>query len=256
MNNHRLTAGGENAIRRGAMQRYCNGGTGGSIVAADAPTASMLASRLWGLVNTETLREQSRSATTGSDLFYMLLTTESDVFYSMPVVVRIGSGETESASEPGLTPIQSEAAVSLASAMDSVREVFGLNVSEAAAVLKVTRQTVYQWMKLDDMQQIRAREDRDRLKMLYQAALRWQSLPKLKGRWLHALLPAGNTVLDLLMAAEVNENVLLEAHAALSLSTAKRRQEEGERTGKAIDALADAFGGLGAGRRSVRKDVP
>lgn len=252
MDNHRMTAGHDYAIRHGAMNRYFNDGTGGSIV-ADVSAAYMLAPRLWGLVNTGTLPEQSRSATTGEDLVYMFLTAIPEV-YAAPFILNIESVETDGGHEPAL-PLP-EAAVSPASALDAVRDVFGLNVSETAAVLEVTRQTVYQWTKLDDMQQIRAHNDRNRIKMLYRAAKRWQNLPRLKGRWLYALLPAGNTVLDLLRAPVVDEKALLEAHAALTVSTAKLRQEEGERTGKAIEALAGAFGGLGRGRLQARRGTP
>ncbi|MFN2312703.1 MAG: helix-turn-helix domain-containing protein, partial [Spirochaetia bacterium] len=95
--------------------------------------------------------------------------------------------------------------------LDWVRAVFGLNISETAEVFGITRQTAYQWLKLTDMEQVRSRENRDRIKLLYGAAQSWQSHPPLKGRWLHALLPAGNTVLDLLKDPQLDLDAL---HAA------------------------------------------
>ena len=125
-----------------------------------------------------------------------------------------------------------------------------LNISETAEVFGVTRQTAYQWMKLTDMEQVRSHENRDRIKQLYRAAQSWQNHPPLKGRWLHALLPAGNTVLDLLKDPQLNLDALHAAYEALAASTADRRREEGERATQAASALAGAFAGLGAGRKA------
>jgi hypothetical protein len=146
--------------------------------------------------------------------------------------------------------LQAHVALSPASILDRVRAVFGLNISEAAEVFRITRQTAYQWMKLTDMEQVRAHENRDRLKQLFGAAQLWQNLPLLKGRWLYALLPAGNTMLDLLKAPQIDLDALHAAYQALAASTADRRREEGERATKATAALAGAFAGLGAGRKA------
>ena len=138
------------------------------------------------------------------------------------------------------------------SVLDGVRAVFGLNIKETAEVFGITRQTVYQWMKLTDMEQVRAHENRDRLKELYGVAQAWQKLPRLKGRWLYALLPTGNTVLDLLKAPRIDLDALQAACQALAASTPARRREEGERATQAVTALAGAFAGLGAGRKARR----
>ena len=140
--------------------------------------------------------------------------------------------------------------LSPASVLDGVRKVFGLNISETAEVFNITRQTAYQWMKLTDMEQVRAHENRDRLMQLYGAAQSWQNLPLLKGRWLYALLPAGNTLLDLLKTHQIDLDALQAAYQALAANTADRRREEGERATQAATALAGAFAGLGAGRKA------
>jgi len=142
--------------------------------------------------------------------------------------------------------------VSPATVLDSVRDVFGLNISETAEVFGITRQTAYQWLKLTTMEQVRARENRERLKQLYGATQTWKELPLLKGRWLHALLPSGQTVLDLLKAPQVDPDALRSAHKALASCANERRIQEGERTTQAVSAIAAAFAGLGAGRQ-VRK---
>lgn len=143
--------------------------------------------------------------------------------------------------QPSLTKELRSIARSPSLVVDLVRTVFGMNISETAEVFGITRQTVYQWMELTKMDQVRSHENRDRIKQLYGAAQLWQSLPTLKGRWLHSLLPTGNTVLDLLKESLVNLDALQDAHKALLASEADRRHEEGERTTQAVTALADAL---------------
>ena len=65
------------------------------------------------------------------------------------------------------------APVSPADMLESLRRAFSLRVSEAAAVLRVSRPTIYQWSSLYDVSLIRAEADRARLQNLYRIALRW-----------------------------------------------------------------------------------
>lgn len=139
--------------------------------------------------------------------------------------------------------------VSPAAILETVRNAFAMNISEAAEVFGITRQTAYQWMKVTDMDQVRARENRERLKQLYAATQVWKELPPLKGRWLHALLPSGLTVLDLLKAPEVGLNTLRSAHETLAFSAKERRVQEGERATQAVASFVGAFAGLGSGRK-------
>jgi hypothetical protein len=134
--------------------------------------------------------------------------------------------------------------------LDGVRAVFGLNISESAEVFRITRQTAYQWMKLTDMEQVRSHENRDRIKQLYGAVRSWQNQSPLTGRWLHALLPTGNTLLDLLKDPQFDLDALQAAYKALAASTADRRREEGARATQAATVLTGAFAGLGAGRKA------
>lgn len=142
------------------------------------------------------------------------------------------------------------AALTPASVLDVVRTVFGLNISETAEVFGITRQTAYQWMKLTDMEQVRAHENRDRLKQLYCAAQSWQNLSPLKGRWLYALLPSGNTVLDLLRAPQIDLIALQSAYQAVAASTQERRREEGERATRAVQHAGESLSDIGAGRKA------
>lgn len=140
-------------------------------------------------------------------------------------------------------------AASPAAVLEAVRNAFAMNISEAAEVFGITRQTAYQWMKLTDMDQVRARENRERLKQLYAANQVWREMSPLKGRWLHALLPSGQTLLDLLKTPQIDLNTLRSAHAALVSSSNERRVQEGERTTQAVASFVGAFAGLGSGRK-------
>jgi len=238
MQNSQALASRNFAISQGAMRRLYSEGTGSVIdEAMSAPYQGV--PRLWGLLSpaVQSLWE-GHSATTGACL----------------VIIKnsIASPEAPVAREFNFEAAQAPVVLSPASVLDFVRTVFGLNISETADVFGITRQTAYQWMKLTDMEQVRAHENRDRIKQIYRAAQSWQKKPQLKGRWLYALLPAGITVLDLLKAHQVDLDALQSAYQALTSSTTDRRREEGERATQAATALVGAFAGLGAGRK-VRK---
>lgn len=236
MHNSQALASRNNAIRTGAMRRLYREGTGSGFVESLSDPYQGVP-RVWELLSPAApfLRE-GHSATTGVCLVF--------------IKNGIASPAAPAAMAFNIKAGQMSAALSSASVLDRVRAVFGLNISETAEVFGITRQTAYQWMKLTDMDQVRAHENRDRLKQLYGAAQSWQSHPPLKGRWLYALLPAGNTVLDLLKAHQVDLDALQSAYQALSASTADRRREEGARATQAATALAGAFAGLGSGRKA------
>jgi hypothetical protein len=236
MHNSQALANREFAIRQGTMRRHYGEGTG-SVIDEEQSAHFQGVPRVWGLLNLGTLySREGNSATTGVRIVF--------------IKYQIDHAEAPAALEFNLEAAMPSVALSPASILDGVRTVFGLNISETAEVFGITRQTAYQWMKLTDMEQVRAHENRDRLKQLYGAAQSWQNLPPLKGRWLYALLPAGNTVLDLLKAPQVDLDALQSAYQALATSTTERRRKEGERATRAVTALAGAFAGLGAGRKA------
>ncbi len=224
------------AIRQGVMRELYDEGTGSVIDERSAPFQGV--PRMWDLLSSGASYAQTGTATTGACL--LIIQNRSN----LPEVVAVRKFDLEA--------VLPAVVLSPASILDRVRTVFGLNISETAAVFGITRQTAYQWMSFTDMAQVRSRENRDRLKQLFDAAQFWQDQPQLKGSWLHAILPAGNTVLDLLKEHQVNLNALKVAYQALSASMAGRRREEGMRATQAATALVGAFTGLGAGRK-VRK---
>jgi hypothetical protein len=238
MHNSQAQASRDSAIRQGAMRSLYGEGTG-SVFVEEQSDPFQGVPRVWMLLNSATPHSrEGHSATTG----VCIVITKN----------RIDLPEAPAAMASNLEAALPPVAFSPASVLDEVRTVFGLNISEAAEVFGITRQTAYQWMKLTDMEQVRAHENRDRLKQLYGAAQSWQDLPPLKGRWLYALLPTGNTVLDLLKALQIDLDALRAAYQALAASTTERRREEGERATQAATALAGAFAGLGAGRKARR----
>jgi hypothetical protein len=236
MHNSHAQASRDFAIPQGAMRSLYGEGTG-SVFVEEQSDPFQGVPRVWMLLNPATpYSREGHSATTG---VYIVITKN-----------QIDLPEAHEAIEFNLEAALSPVAISPASVLDGVRAVFGLNISETAEVTGITRQTAYQWMKLTDMEQVRAHENRDRIKQIYGAAQSWQSLPPLKGRWLYALLPAGNTVLDLLKAPQIDLDALQTAYQALAASTADRRRKEGARATQAATALAGAFAGLGAGRKA------
>lgn len=236
MHNSQTPDSREFAIRQGAMRRLYGEGTGSVIVEAhSAPSLGIPGD--WDFLLPVAIHSQGLHAATTGALY---------------VIVKNWTAYSE-ASDPlelNLEAARPSVAISPASVLDRVRTVFGLNISETAEVFGITRQTAYQWMNLTSMEQVRAHENRDRLKQLYGVAQSWQSHPPLKGRWLYALLPAGNTVLDLLKATPIDLNALHAAYQALAASTTDRRREEGGHATQAATALASAFAGLGAGRKA------
>lgn len=224
------------AIRQGAMRSLYGEGTG-SVIDEERSDPFQGVPRVWMLLNSATpYSQEGHSATTG----VCIVITKNQIHIP----------EAPAAVQRNLEAAPPPVALSPAAVIDRVRTVFGLNISETAEIFGITRQTVYQWMKLTDMEQVRAHENRDRIKQLYGAAQTWQNLPSLKGRWLYALLPNGNTVLDLLKDPQLDIDALHAAYQALSAGTAERRREEGKRATQAAAALGDAFAGLGAGRKT------
>lgn len=236
MYNSKALACRDFANRQGAMRSLYAEGTG-SVFDEERSDPYQGVPRVWMQLYSATPHSrESHSATTG----ICIVITKNQIH--LP--------EAPAAMEFNLDAALPPVALSPASVLGGVRAVFGLNISETAEVFGITRQTAYQWIKLTDMDEVRSHENRDRIKLLYGAAQSWQNHPPLKGRWLHALLPAGNTVLDLLKDPQLDLDALQAAYQALSASTADRRREEGKRATQATAALAGAFAGLGAGRKA------
>lgn len=237
MRNSQTLDSREYVIRQNAMRRFYGEAGTGSVIDEDHSVPFQAALCDWDLLITDA--RPSRTSHSGTTSGYIVFIKNCTTALEGPL-----------AKEFNLEAALPVVALSPASVLDRVRNVFGLNISETADVFGITRQTAYQWMKLADMELVRAHGKRERIKELYAAAQAWQSHPQLKGRWLHALLPDGNTLLDLLKTSPIDLNALQATYQVLAASTAKRRRDEGERATRAATALADALTGLGAGRKA------
>ncbi|OIR02184.1 hypothetical protein GALL_158040 [mine drainage metagenome] len=136
--------------------------------------------------------------------------------------------------------------VTPADMLKAVRDTFMLNVSDAARVFRVTRPTIYLWASLTDMEQIRARADRDRMKELFRISQKWTQLGKLTGRWTSMVLRSGQSIIDLLSAAIIDQKSILDAHAQLRAVAGSLNEAEAIRSLNAAKALAPAFDKLDA----------
>ncbi|MCK9344691.1 MAG: hypothetical protein M0P64_01035 [Candidatus Pacebacteria bacterium] len=127
--------------------------------------------------------------------------------------------------------------------LNTVRDAFALNVADAARVFLVTRPTIYHWGSLDDISQIRAKSVLARMKELYVLAIKWKSLGPLTGRWPSMPLRDyhGQSLIDLLTAAQIDHHAVLGAHTQLKAASAELRQVEVDRSMKAAKGLVGAF---------------
>lgn len=209
---------------QGAMRYLREESTGSSITTP----AQSVTSLIWPLLVVGHA-PGGQSATTGMYVLLDRLTSEADLHQA--------------------------AVITPASVVDLARTVFSLNISDTADVFGVSRPTIYQWMKLGDIDLVRSSQYKERIKMVYRATQFWQKFRPLTGRWQQAILPSGACLFDLLKAEKIDLAALEEAYAFLDATGEKRRKEEGARAKKAVGALADAFANL-AKEANARRGKP
>lgn len=244
-----LTAAHASVILQSVMRRYLDDDSTGGTIAVHESAPYPLLPRMWDLLGATSMGEIDRSATTGVTvvIYKYISGARKAIQVAAPAIATLHE----------VLPAMPKPAVviSPAAAVDMARSIFGLNISETADVFHVSRPTIYQWMKLEDIEQVRSREDRERIKAIFQAAQLWQESLPLKGRWRQAILPSGTTVLDILKAQQFDPDALKAAYTTLAASTEARRKEEGERAQQAISKLAEAFSEL-ASESKARKGTP
>ena len=138
----------------------------------------------------------------------------------------------------------------------TVRKAFMLTVSNASLVFRVSRPTIYQWESLSDIEQIRAHSDRHRMKELYRLAQAWSARGPLAGRWLEKTLSSGMSVLDMLSAANIDQEAVLRAHDLLSIAKHQLREAEHARSLASAKSMQSAFETLAANEKKRRKGRP
>lgn len=135
--------------------------------------------------------------------------------------------------------------------IQSIRTAFGLTITQVANVMKVERVTIYDWIATDSMDKLRP-SSRDRLKVLNEIALAWESKAPLYGKFLQEQLPEGNCVFDLLRSERLNLADFSRAYEVLvsTRSSADRKQIQAKLQKKANQeigvALRNAFTALSA----------
>ena len=136
------------------------------------------------------------------------------------------------------------AQVSPSTIVDLVRNTFSLTIRDAADVFRVSRPTIYQWLKLDSIDLIRSSADRDRLKRLYAIAMAWTSRPKLSGRWYQLVLPSGQTVLDILKGENLDSQEFSRFHTLLAQQSSLLQGQEHLRAKSAMEGLREGFAAM------------
>lgn len=129
-------------------------------------------------------------------------------------------------SAPGVAPI----AQSLAEQVSAIKAAFGLTISQLAKVLRVERQTVYDWMDEENPPQIQGYK-RERLAAIQRLAIQWnQFCPWPAGKEIATYAVDGKTLLDLLSADTLDETHLQTVMRGLSKRVKDEWQSKEERS--------------------------
>lgn len=215
-------------------------GTGCDVTSTDTLTY-VLQQRMYPAV-LDTLANQAYGPTEG--VLAKLQEVEVLVFHfyntagTNPVLQRLSVQATPLADACSVGP------VSPAHVVELVRKAFSLNVSDAAEVFRVSRPTIYQWAKLDAMDQIRSSQDRERLKKLYEITTVWTAGPKLRGRWYVQPLASGKTILDLLKAENLDSEEFSRFHTQLEQQSSLLQGLEHMRAKGAVVNLRQAMSAM------------
>lgn len=125
-----------------------------------------------------------------------------------------------------------EAPAAVYGAADLVAELkstLGVNVTDLAAIARVSRQTIYDWIGEGQVSEA----NYERLLALRQVCLDWQARVKRPvGRLLHARTADGRSLLDLLAEEPLDRSAIrlhLDALAATAVKQAEERQERNAR---------------------------
>jgi hypothetical protein len=129
--------------------------------------------------------------------------------------------------------------VDLTEKLAYVQDQFSLNLSDTAAVLRVSRPTVYAWLRDDSEPQ---EHNIHRIDRLYALAKEWrETSPAPLGDCNRRIVHSGRSILELLSEADLNDSTIRAA-----FSTARRamdRTGEGRRGRRSRSAeVADRFG--------------
>lgn len=124
----------------------------------------------------------------------------------------------------GQTAVAPDAVLAGADLVASIKATLGLSVTDLAAIARVSRQTIYDWIGGGQVSEA----NEARLRALHRVCLDWQSrVERPVGRLLQARTPDGQSLLDLLTADPLDREGLrlhLDALAAKAMELAEQRQ--------------------------------
>ncbi len=119
---------------------------------------------------------------------------------------------------------------SLAERVSAIKAAFGLTISQLAKVLRVERQTIYDWMDEDHPPQLQEQK-RERLAAIGHWAAQWNALcPWPAGKGITTYTVEGVTLLDLLLADVLDEARLTVVLRGLSEQVKAEWQQREERS--------------------------
>ena len=119
---------------------------------------------------------------------------------------------------------------SLAERVGAIKAAFGLTISQLAKVLRVERQTIYDWMDEDHPPQLQEQK-RERLAAIGRWAAQWNALCSWPaGKGITTYTVDGVTLLDLLLADALDEARLTNALHGLSKQVNAEWQQREERS--------------------------
>ena len=122
------------------------------------------------------------------------------------------------------------AAQALVERISEIKSAFGLTISQLAQVLRVQRQTIYDWIDEDHPPQVQG-QNRERLAAIQRLAIQWNALcPWPAGKGVTRYAVDGQTLLDLLSAEALDQARLTIVMRGLSEQVKAEWQHREERS--------------------------
>jgi hypothetical protein len=117
-------------------------------------------------------------------------------------------------------PVQETISLLLpADMLNTIREAFGLNITQLAQALGIERITVYAWLKTESLAKLHD-SNRSRLNALHRVAKLWQSFEPLAGSYLlEKLSTTQMTVLEMLCQEMIDLSAFSRAYEQLAKAT-------------------------------------
>ncbi len=114
--------------------------------------------------------------------------------------------------------VEGSGLVAPAAMVETLRQAFGLNITQLAQVLRIERVTVYAWLRTQESGKLNP-SNRRRLWILYRIAQRWCTYAQLPGKYLlECLQNTHTTVFEMLCADDLRSEEFHVAYEQLALA--------------------------------------